>query len=67
MRLEIPRLTHAQRSQCLSNQRKFITGIIEELGPGPEIEYNFDGTEITFEHRAGNNLNTGKILIKLAS
>jgi hypothetical protein len=48
MRSEIPRLTRAQRSQCL-------------------IEYTFDGTEITFEDRAGNILNTGKILLKLAS
>jgi hypothetical protein len=62
MCLEIPRLTRAQRSQCLSNQRKFIAGIIEEQGPGLEIEYTFDRTEITFKDRAGNILNTGKIL-----
>ncbi len=66
MRSEIPRLTHTQRSQCPSNQREFIAGIIEELGLGLEIKYTFKGTEITFKDRAGNILNTGKIILKLA-
>jgi hypothetical protein len=66
MHSEIPRLTCTQRSQCLSNQCEFIAGIIEELGPGLEIKYTFDGTEITFEDRVENILNTGKILLKLA-
>jgi hypothetical protein len=59
-------LTRTQRSQCLSNQCKFIAGIIEELGPGLEIEYTFNGTEITFKDRVGNILNADKILLKLA-
>ena len=63
---EIPRLTRTQRSQCLSNQREFIAGIIEELGPALEIKYTFDGPKIPFEDKAGDLLNTRKILLKLA-
>ncbi len=63
---KIPRLTRAQRSQCLSNQCEFIAGIIEELGPDLEIEYTFDGPKITLKDRAGDLLNTRKILLKLA-
>ncbi len=63
---EIPRLTCTQRFQCLSSQREFIAGIIEELGPDLEIEYTFDGPKITFEDRAGDLLHTCKIFQKLA-
>jgi hypothetical protein len=66
MHSEIPRLTRAQRSQCLSNQREFIAGIIEELGPNLEVEYTFDGPKIALEDRAGDLLNTRKILLKSA-
>ncbi len=62
----IPRLTRAQRFQCLSIQREFIAGIIEELGPDLEIEYTFDEPKITFKDRAGDLLNTRKIFQKLA-
>ncbi len=47
-------------------QHEFIAGIIEELGPDLEIKYTFDGPKITFEDRAGDLLNTRKILLKLA-
>ncbi len=59
-------LTRTQRFQCLSSQREFIAGIIEELGPDLEIEYTFDGPKITFKDRAGDLLNTHKIFQKLA-
>jgi hypothetical protein len=66
MCLEIPRLTHAQRLQCLINRRELIEEIIEELGPDHKIEYTLDWTKITFKDRAEVLLNTEKILLKLA-
>jgi hypothetical protein len=63
---KFPRLTRAQSSQCLSNQREFKAGTIEELGPDLEIEYTFDRTKITLKDITGDLLNTSKILPKLA-
>jgi hypothetical protein len=37
-----------------------------KLRPGLKIKYIFNRTEITFEDRARDLLNTGKILLKLA-
>ena len=66
---EIPRLTRAQRLNCLRVQREFIQKLInnKDLGPRLEIEFFFDSSDPTPSVDFAEDLiNESHILLKLA-
>jgi len=68
IRSEIPRLTRAQRFNCLIKQRAFIQELIDDddLGPLLEIEYFADPGLTTSVDLAKDLINTSRIILKLA-
>ncbi len=65
---KIPRLTHAQRLNCLRVQREFIQEIInnEDLGPRLEIAFFFDSSDPTPSVDFAEDLiNESQIILKL--
>ena len=68
IRSETPRLTHAQRSNCLIKHRAFIQELIDDddLGSLLEIKYFAEPGLTTLVDLEKDLINTSRIILKLA-